>query len=59
MTGERWRIEVKEDALLDVLGQVRERGARILSVQPIRQSLEDYFVETVAVPPGASWELDQ
>jgi ABC-2 type transport system ATP-binding protein len=45
--GERWRIEMAEGELVPVLGELQRRGARILSVQPVRQSLEDYFVEAV------------
>jgi ABC-2 type transport system ATP-binding protein len=41
--GERWRLEVEEGALGAVVRDVEAAGGRILSVQPIRQSLEDYF----------------
>ncbi|HET7746756.1 MAG TPA: ABC transporter ATP-binding protein, partial [Vicinamibacteria bacterium] len=57
--GERWRLEVAEAALLDALAELRRRGARILSVQPIRQSLEDFFVEKVGEDDPSAWERDR
>lgn len=41
--GERWRFEVGEAELMDALSWLRAGGGRILAVQPVRQSLEDYF----------------
>jgi ABC-2 type transport system ATP-binding protein len=41
--GERLRLEVDEGRLTEIVRVVEEKGGRILSVQPIRQSLEDYF----------------
>jgi ABC-2 type transport system ATP-binding protein len=41
--GERHRLEVDERALGRVILEVERRGGRILGVQPVRQSLEDYF----------------
>jgi ABC-2 type transport system ATP-binding protein len=56
--GERWRLEVDEGALARVLTAVTAGGARILSVQPIRQSLEDYFVRELGEGEGAvRWDL--
>jgi ABC-2 type transport system ATP-binding protein len=56
--GERVRLEVAEDALLPVLERVRDRGGRVLSVQPIRQSLEDFFFkEMTAGGREGAWEL--
>lgn len=54
--GERWRLEVDEKALGSVVGGVEAAGGRILAVQPIRQSLEDYFVQEVggAASPAAA-----
>src|SRR6266545_2604201 len=43
--GERWRLEVEERSLGGVVRAVETAGGRILFVQPIRQSLEDYFFE--------------
>jgi ABC-2 type transport system ATP-binding protein len=56
--GERWRLEVDEAALLPVLNAAAAAGARILSVQPVRQSLEDYFVKEMGdSEEGGTWEL--
>jgi ABC-2 type transport system ATP-binding protein len=41
--GERWRFEVDEADLVEALAWLRAGGARVLTVQPVRQSLEDYF----------------
>jgi len=57
--GERVRLEVDEGALGGVVRAVEEKGGRILSVQPIRQSLEDYFFKEIAQggpPPGPGVE---
>src|SRR5499427_7755011 len=51
-TGDRYRIETPEEALFDVLGQLRGAGARILSVAPIKPTLEDYFLKLIG-PEGA------
>ena len=46
-----------------LLGAVAAGGAKILSVQRIRQSLEDYFLEQMGLPSGGEgpgrerWEL--
>jgi ABC-2 type transport system ATP-binding protein len=61
--GERWRLEVPEAELPRVLAAVPAGGSRILSVQPIRQSLEDYFLEQMELPSDGGaraqrrWEL--
>jgi ABC-2 type transport system ATP-binding protein len=56
--GERARLEVDEAGLLPALDWARARGARILAVQPVRQSLEDYFMQEMGALPrgGAQWE---
>ncbi|MBI3932206.1 MAG: ABC transporter ATP-binding protein [Acidobacteria bacterium] len=54
--GERVRLEVAEEALLPALEHLRDRRGRVLSVNPIRQSLEDFFLAEVAPREGA-WEL--
>jgi ABC-2 type transport system ATP-binding protein len=41
--GERWRLEVEESALTPVLRAATAGGARVLSVLPIRLSLEEFF----------------
>ena len=55
--GERWSLEVEEKCLGPVVSAVQEAGGRILSVQPVRESLEDYFMrEMGAQPGGRPWE---
>ena len=55
--GERWILEVEEKSLGPVISAVQEAGGRILSVQPVRESLEDYFIREMGAQPGARpWE---
>ena len=55
--GERWSLEVEEKSLGVVVSAVQEAGGRILSVQPVRESLEDYFMREMGAPPGGRpWE---
>src|SRR5262245_5362762 len=55
--GDRWRLEVEEKALARTIAAVEAAGGRILSVQPIRQSLEDYFIKEMGgEPQRGSWE---
>lgn len=54
--GERSRLEVSEKALEAIIGQVHRSGGRVLSVQPIRQSLEEFFVrQTASADAGGAW----
>jgi ABC-2 type transport system ATP-binding protein len=46
--GGRYRVEVPEEQLYPVLEELRSCGARILSVTPLRPTLEDYFFKLVA-----------
>jgi ABC-2 type transport system ATP-binding protein len=46
--GERFRVEVSEPQLYPTLEQLRGCEARILSVAPLRPTLEDYFLKLVA-----------
>jgi ABC-2 type transport system ATP-binding protein len=46
--GERRRLHVKERALGAVVSAVEQNGGRVLSAQPVRQSLEEYFVKEIA-----------
>jgi ABC-2 type transport system ATP-binding protein len=48
--GARWRLEVPEPALGAVVRAIETAGGRILSVQAVRESLEDYFFRQLA--PG-------
>jgi ABC-2 type transport system ATP-binding protein len=45
--GDRYRIQVPEADLYAALDQLRDCRARILSVQPLRPTLEDYFLHLV------------
>lgn len=55
--GERWRLEAPEASLGDVVRRVQSSGGRVLSVLPIRQSLEEFFVREMApAQAGAAWE---
>jgi ABC-2 type transport system ATP-binding protein len=53
-TGGRYRIEVPEAQLYATLEQLRQCCARILSVAPIRPSLEDYFFRLIGNSQAAS-----
>lgn len=46
-TGDRYRIEVKEADVYNALDALKGSQARILSVSPVRPSLEDYFFKLV------------
>jgi ABC-type multidrug transport system ATPase subunit len=45
--GGRYRVKVPEAGLYDALDQLRGCEARILSVAPVRPTLEDYFLRLV------------
>jgi ABC-2 type transport system ATP-binding protein len=50
--GDRLRLEVQDGCLGPVIAAVEAAGGRVLSVQPIRQSLEDYFFREMGAPGG-------
>lgn len=54
--GERWYLEVPNDSLAEVVLSTQQAGGRVLSVQPIRQSLEEFFVREMAPASGGAWE---
>jgi ABC-2 type transport system ATP-binding protein len=56
--GERWRLEAGEDSLGAVVKAVEEAGGRILSIQLVRQSLEDYFIKEMGANTEGEWELE-
>ena len=57
--GERCRLEVGEAEIGDMLAELTGKGARILAVQPVRQSLEDFFVREMGAGEGrGTWSLD-
>jgi ABC-2 type transport system ATP-binding protein len=45
--GGRWRLEVLEAGLPEVVQGIARAGGRVLSVQPIRQSLEEHFFREI------------
>ncbi len=48
-TGERVRVEIPHEGdVAAVLGKVLQTGAKIVSVNPVKMSLEDYFLVKVA-----------
>ncbi len=55
--GERLRLQVDERDLGRTVTAIEAAGGRILSVQPVRQSLEDYFFREMGAPLGgaAAW----
>jgi ABC-2 type transport system ATP-binding protein len=52
--GERYRVEVQEEQLYSALEQLRSCEARILSVTPLRPTLEDYFMKLVTRDKAAA-----
>ncbi len=52
--GERVRLEVDERDLGRTVTAVESAGGRILSVQPVRQTLEDYFLREMSAPAGGA-----
>jgi ABC-2 type transport system ATP-binding protein len=54
---ERCRLVVDETALAAVLEGALRAGARVLAVQPVRQSLEDFFMKEMSASPPGAWPL--
>jgi ABC-2 type transport system ATP-binding protein len=46
-TGERYRVQLKEEELYGALEELKVAGARILSVTQIKPTLEEFFVHLV------------
>ena len=57
-TGERYRIEVPEAELYSALELLRSCDARILSMQPLRPTLEDYFLRLVDQNPSPAHPVE-
>jgi ABC-2 type transport system ATP-binding protein len=53
--GERWRLEVANGSLGAAIAGIERAGGRVLSVQPMRQSLEDYFFQAVGTQETSGW----
>ena len=57
--GERHRLEIEEAALMGVLQAATAAGARVLSVSPVRQSLEEYFFRQMGESAqGSPWSAE-
>ena len=52
--GDRLRLEIEERALGRVVTAIEAAGGRVLGVQPVRRTLEDYFFEEMAGPAAAA-----
>ncbi|MFN8091506.1 MAG: ABC transporter ATP-binding protein [Vicinamibacteria bacterium] len=50
--GERVRLQVREADLGRAITAVESAGGRVLAVQPVRQTLEDYFMREMQGPAG-------
>jgi ABC-2 type transport system ATP-binding protein len=57
-TGNRYRVEVPEAALYAALDQLKSVNAKILSVVPLRASLEDYFFKLVGQQKTSSHAIE-
>jgi ABC-2 type transport system ATP-binding protein len=55
--GDRLQLEIDEATLGRVVAAVEAAGGRVLSVLPVRQTLEDYFFAEIGAgrPGGAAW----
>jgi len=57
--GERQRFEIDEADVGRVVAAVEAAGGRILAVQPVRQSLEDYFFRELGTGDGLAASLEE
>ncbi|HUO35661.1 MAG TPA: ABC transporter ATP-binding protein [Candidatus Acidoferrum sp.] len=57
-TGQRYRIQVPEAELYTAFDQLRACGAKILTVTPLRPTLEDYFLKLVENEKAASHAVE-
>jgi ABC-2 type transport system ATP-binding protein len=53
--GERWRLEIAEQGLAEAIQAIAQAGGRVLSVQPIRRSLEEHFFREIGPERPAEW----
>jgi len=56
--GQRYRLQVPEADLYAAFDQLRAAGAKILSVTPLRPTLEDYFMRLVENQKAASHAIE-
>ena len=52
--GDRLRLEVAEGSLGRVVAAIEGAGGRVLGVQPVRRTLEDYFFEELGGAPAGA-----
>jgi ABC-2 type transport system ATP-binding protein len=54
-TGERVRVEVPEESqVLNAIDVIARQGGRIVSLNPVKMSLEDYFMKRVGGAPDSA-----
>ena len=56
--GQRYQMQVPESELYEILDLLRSAGARILSVAPVRPTLEDYFFRLVGREQATSHAVE-
>jgi ABC-2 type transport system ATP-binding protein len=56
--GSRYQLEVPEAELFRALDQLRDANARVLSVTPVRPTLEDYFMRLVSREKASSHAVE-
>jgi ABC-2 type transport system ATP-binding protein len=52
--GDRVRLEVPEQELGRAVARIEASGGRVLAVQPVRQTLEDYFFREMGAASGSA-----
>jgi carbon monoxide dehydrogenase subunit G len=52
--GDRLRLQVREPDLGRAITAVETAGGRVLGVQPVRQTLEDYFMREMGGAAGVA-----
>jgi ABC-2 type transport system ATP-binding protein len=52
VVGDRIRLEIDEAALGEAISAIQAAGAHVLGVQPVRATLEDYFVREMEERPS-------
>ena len=57
--GARFRVEVPDADLYSTLDQLRACGARVLSISPLRPTLEDYFFRLVGHERSSSHAVEE
>lgn len=56
--GDRLQVTLEERALADAIAAAAASGARVLAVQPVRESLEEFFFKELGgAPKGERWDI--